>query len=177
MSKYQYILEKGSKKYHCPDCKRKTFVRYTDTETGNYLPEQYGRCDRESKCSYHLNPYSDGYETMISKKENANHSVNFISWKPQRIQPTEPVFFDYETFKQTLQHYEDTMFIQNLFTNVFFPFEVEDVTKVIQLYRLGTVAKGYRAGAISFAFIDLKGNVRTVFQSRKYIIKGSCVSN
>ena len=119
MSKYQYILEKGSKKYHCPDCKRKTFVRYTDTETGNYLPEQYGRCDRESKCSYHLNPYSDGYETMISKKENANHSVNFISWKPQRIQPTEPVFFDYETFKQTLQHYEDTMFIHNLFTNVF----------------------------------------------------------
>ncbi len=114
---------------------------------------------------------------MISKKENANHSVNFISWKPQRIQPTEPVFFDYETFKQTLQHYEDTMFIQNLFTNVFFPFEVEDVTKVIQLYRLGTVAKGYRAGAISFPFIDLKGNIRTVFQSRKYIIKGSCVSN
>src|SRR5690554_4535334 len=58
---YRYTLEKGSKKYHCPECNKKTFVRYIDTETGNYLPEQYGRCDRENNCAYHLNPYKDGY--------------------------------------------------------------------------------------------------------------------
>jgi hypothetical protein len=43
-----------------------------------------------------------------------------------------------------------------------FPFEVDEVTKVIQLYRLGTVANGYRAGAITFPFIDVKSNVRAV---------------
>ena len=43
-----------------------------------------------------------------------------------------------------------------------FPFEVDEVTKVIQLYRLGTVANGYRAGANTFPFIDIKGNVRAV---------------
>jgi hypothetical protein len=62
---HRYSLEKGSKKYHCPDCNKKTFVLYIDIETGDHLPELYGRCDRESKCSYHLNPYLDGYAKAI----------------------------------------------------------------------------------------------------------------
>ena len=77
---------------------------------------------------------------------------------------SEAVFFDFETFKSTLEsdRYEKNTFIQNLFSSVQFPFEVDDVTKVIQLYRLGTVSHGYRAGAITFPFIDLKGNVRAI---------------
>jgi len=169
MDKHRYILEKGSKKHHCPDCNKKTFVLYIDTETGDYLPEQYGRCDRESKCSYHLNPYLDGYAKAIWEQEQGNRSELLNNWKPQRKkvipQPTpEPVFFHFETFLQTLQpeRYEKNTFIQNLFYRVQFPFEVDEVTKVIQLYRLGTVANGYRAGANTFPFIDIKGNVRAV---------------
>jgi hypothetical protein len=45
---------------------------------------------------------------------------------------------------------------------VSFPFEVDEITKVIQLYRLGTVANGYRAGANTFPFIDIKDNVRAI---------------
>ena len=169
MNKHRYTLEKGSKKHHCPDCNKKTFVLYIDTETGDYLPEQYGRCDRESKCSYHLNPYLDGYAKAIWKQEQGNRSELPNNWKLQRKkvtpQPTpEPVFFDFDTFKQTLQpeRYEKNTFIQNLFYRIQFPFEVDEVTKVIQLYRLGTVANGYRAGANTFPFIDIKGNVRAV---------------
>ena len=172
MNKHRYTLEKGSKKYHCPDCNKKTFVRYIDTETGDYLPEQYGRCDRESKCSYHLNPYLDGYAKMIWEQEQKVTGVTKVTVPKQkyfRTQPKpqpnpEPVFFDFETFKQTLQpeRYEKNTFIQNLFYRVQFPFEVDEVTKVIQLYRLGTVANGYRAGANTFPFIDIKGNVRAV---------------
>lgn len=166
---HRYSLEKGSKKHHCPNCGKKRFVRYVDSETGGYLPEQYGRCDRESKCSYHLNPYLDGYTKAIWEQEQGNRSELPNNWKPQRKkaipQPTpEPVFFDFETFKQTLQpkRYEKNTFIQNLFYRMQFPFEVDEVTKVIQLYRLGTVANGYRAGANTFPFIDAKGNVRAV---------------
>ena len=166
---HRYSLEKGSKKHHCPDCNKKTFVLYIDTKTGDYLPEQYGRCDRESNCSYHLNPYLDGYAKAIWEQEQGSRSELPNNWKPKRKkaipQPTpEPVFFDFDTFKQTLQpeRYEKNTFIQNLFYRVQFPFEVDEVTKVIQLYRLGTVANGYRAGANTFPFVDIKGNVRAV---------------
>ncbi|MBX2937370.1 MAG: hypothetical protein KF879_09430 [Saprospiraceae bacterium] len=173
-TEHRYTLEKGSKKHHCPDCNKKTFVLYIDTETGDYLPEQYGRCDRESKCSYHLNPYLDGYAKAIWEQEQGNRSELPNNWKPQRKkaipQPTpEPVFFHFDTFKQTLQpeRYEKNTFIQNLFYRVQFPFEVDEVTKVIQLYRLGTVIKGSWTGAVTLPYIDKKGFVRTI-QVKKF---------
>ena len=167
-NEYRYILEKGSKKYHCPNCEKKTFVRYIDTKTGNYLPEKYGRCDRESKCSYNLNPYTDGYAKMIQEREHGQYSEN---WKSQRIAPRpkptpkpEIVFIPVEIFKQTLQpkRYEQNIFLQNLLCRVTFPFETKDLEEVISLYYLGTVCNGYRAGAITFPFIDIENNVRAI---------------
>jgi hypothetical protein len=161
MKRNQYILEKGSKKFNCPECFKKSFVRYIDTIQGDYLPENYGRCDRESKCSYHLNPYLNGYAKEMQEQKS------FI--KPQRKNaipqpPAETIFFDFDTFKQTLQpyRYEKNVFLQNLLSRVQFPFDAVEVTKVIQLYRLGTVASGYRAGANTFPFIDINQNVRAI---------------
>ena len=56
METFKYSLEIGSKKYVCPSCNKKTFVFYVDTETGNYLTNDYGRCDREQNCNYHKAP-------------------------------------------------------------------------------------------------------------------------
>lgn len=164
---YRYIFEKGSKKHHCPNCNKKRFVRYIDNSTGDYLPEQYGRCDRESKCGYHLNPYKDGYSQMIWEQETQGQGFTALR-RPHRVPkpkpPQKPVYFDFETFRQTLEpdRYKQNQFIQNLLRSVPFPFEVNDVTKVVEQYRLGTIANGYRKGAVTFPFIDKDHNVRTI---------------
>lgn len=164
-TEHRYIFEKGSKKHRCPNCDKKRFVRYIDTQTGGYLPDQYGRCDRESKCGYFLNPYKDGYAKAIWEQEQGNKT----DWKPQqlkRIKKTvakpKRAFIPVEVFNRTRAGYEQNTFIQNLLTRVAFPFEVQDIEKVIAMYHLGTIQKGYRKGANTFPFIDVQGNVRAV---------------
>src|SRR5690554_682609 len=165
MDKYRYILEKGSKKHLCPECEKKRFVRYIDTQTSEYLPNQYGRCDRESKCSYHLNPYLDGYAKAIWEQEQGNKT----EWKPQQpkrikkpVNKPKRAFIPVEVFNRTRAGYEQNTFIQNLLTRVAFPFEVQDIEKVISLYHLGTVQNGYRKGANTFPFIDIQNKVRAI---------------
>lgn len=164
-TEHRYIFEKGSKKHLCPECTKKRFVRYIDTETGEYLPDQYGRCDRESKCGYFLNPYKDGYAKTIREQEQGNKT----DWKPQQpkrikkpVNKPKRAFIPVEVFNRTRAGYEQNTFIQNLLTRVAFPFEVQDIEKVISLYHLGTIQNGYRAGANTFPFIDVQGNVRAV---------------
>ncbi|MCG7281761.1 DUF6371 domain-containing protein [Chryseobacterium taklimakanense] len=165
MSNYRFKLEKSSRKHQCPQCGKKRFVRFIDTITGGYLPDHYGRCDREVNCGYFLNPYTDYYiqPLLDADKENITElpKKRPVIQVPVQQTPT-PVFFDFETFKNTLGNYDQNTFIQNLISRVPFPFSSDEVTKVIQLYGLGTVAKGYRAGAITFPFIDIEGNVRAV---------------
>ena len=72
------------------------------------------------------------------------------------------VFIPVEVFNRTRAGYEKNVFIQNLLSQVAFPFEVQDIEKVISLYRLGTVQNGYRLGANTFPFIDINDNVRAV---------------
>ncbi|WNI35965.1 DUF6965 family protein [Chryseobacterium sp. SG20098] len=177
-TEYLYILEIGSKKFPCPECEKRSFVRYINTETREYLHKDYGRCDRESKCAYHLNPYLDGYAAMIQEEKQRAAGVTTVNSAKQKYiysrqrhlnsfkahPGTKTVYFDLETFKATLkpEGYEKNTFIQNLLSQIKFPFEADEVTKVIELYRLGTITEGYRAGAVTFPFIDSEGNIRTV---------------
>jgi hypothetical protein len=167
-TRHRYILEKGSRKHCCPECGKKTFVWYIDSQTGDYLPEAYGRCDREVKCSYHLNPYKDGYGKVEWQQERAGGATGLISPRlfrkvpPKPLPEVEPAFIPKYVLQQTLQGYKQNTFLQNLLSRVPFPFDVKDVEKVTALYYLGTVCNGYRAGAITFPFIDRAGNVRAI---------------
>lgn len=164
-TEHRYIFEKGSKKHHCPNCDKKCFVRYIDTQTGEYLSEQYGRCDRESNCGYFLNPYKDGYTKAIWEQEQGNKT----EWKPQQrkrikkpVNKPQRAFIPVEVFNRTRAGYEQNTFIQNLLTRVAFPFEVQDIEKVISMHHLGTVQNGYRKGANTFPFIDIQNKVRAI---------------
>ena len=56
MKNYKYSLEKYNPKvgkHICPSCNhRSVFVRYINNDSGEYLDETIGRCDREDKCEY-----------------------------------------------------------------------------------------------------------------------------
>jgi len=56
MRGFKYSLDPSSKKFICPSCGKRRFVRYIDNETGEYISDDCGRCDREQSCGYHLTP-------------------------------------------------------------------------------------------------------------------------
>ncbi len=56
MIQFKYTLDKSSKKFVCPKCNKKSFVKYIETETNDYLSDEFGRCDRQSSCQYFLTP-------------------------------------------------------------------------------------------------------------------------
>lgn len=62
---YRYILDPSSKKYKCPDCDQLSLVIFIDSETGEMM-ENYGRCDRESKCGFFYHPSKDGFQNHKS---------------------------------------------------------------------------------------------------------------
>lgn len=66
-------LDTSTKKFQCPQCGKKTFVLYKNTE-GDYLPEEFGRCDREDKCGYHSKPSAKPKLCYFASGAVVNHS-------------------------------------------------------------------------------------------------------
>jgi hypothetical protein len=118
MKHYKHTLDPSSKKFFCPKCNKKTFVLYIETETGNYLKDEFGRCDRESRCSYYNNPKTK----IINKFEIKNYNT------------IETSFHNYELVIQSGQNFVQNNFVQFLETL----FTKDEVKKAIAKYFLGT---------------------------------------
>ncbi len=205
---YKFKLASNkAQKTSCPACKKsRRWQRYLNAETGEILPEKYGRCDREIKCGEWIKPdekteqkkenkitLSDGriifdfafseqlkdeVKNLPGTKWNGQKKVweieNSDLTEPVKIfaeknaftiydrRTVPPVFMPTDVLHQTLNSYEKNKFVQNLLHRVSFPFPPSDLEKVISLYRLGTIGKGYRAGAVTFPFIDIDGKIRAI---------------
>jgi hypothetical protein len=157
MGNYRFILDKSSKKFVCTQCDKKRFVKYIDTETQEYLPSEFGNCDRIAKCGYTSNPYKAGY----LKNELAKFGNN---WQLQKLAKTckqsslkvaaKPLFpIPDNVLLHTLKNYESNNLIKYLLTK----FDEVAIVKQIEDYAMGTV-NNYT----SFPYIDAKGVCRAI---------------
>ena len=87
---FRYSLEKGSKKFICPNCGRKSFTKYVDNKTNTYLSDEIGRCDRENNCGYHNKPSGKNHPItnhhisepdILSERIDASLLINSITYK------------------------------------------------------------------------------------------------
>lgn len=136
---YQNTLDKSSKKFICPNCGKRTFVRFVETESGKYLAENFGRCDRESECRYYAHPF--------------NEKIYFRAFKTPEIIPTS--YISSEIMSKTENNYEENNFVKFLLKH----FDVKQVGKALEVYHIGTSKKWN--GACVFWQIDNQNKIRT----------------
>lgn len=66
---YKFLPYTPTSKVDCPYCgHKKCFVRYVDTDSGEIMDTEFGRCDREESCRYNKHPLS-GIQQRFMKSE------------------------------------------------------------------------------------------------------------
>ena len=132
MIQFKYKLDKSSKKFVCPKCGKRTFVKYIETETGNYLTDDLGRCDRETNCCYHKPP-----------KGKENKTIEIIN-----IPKLPPTYHSLELVQKSFLNCSQNNFVaflQTLFTS-------DEVMGAVNKYLIAT--SNHYAGATIFWQID-----------------------
>ena len=117
-----------------------------DSFNGSYLPDSFGRCDREIKCRYHLKPRNIAINTDY-RFESRNSAKKTDS----------QIYIPGNILESTLKGYHTNNFIKNLVSTIPYPLLKKDVNKVIELYCVGTYG-----GATSFPYIDTNGNITAI---------------
>ena len=136
---FKFSLDSSSKKFTCPSCEKKRFVRYVDNETKNYLSDEFGRCDRESSCGYHLPPTSN--PTLVD------------SSTIKTLQPISIIDLGYVSASET--KYDEN----HLFDYLTKHFKKEEILQCFKKYKVGT--SKYWKGATVFWQIDQNSKVRS----------------
>ena len=144
LTKYRFTLDPGSKKFRCPNCNQKRLVRYLDDETGDYLPDDIGRCDRELNCGYHKPP-----------READLDIAGALYSPPEPPKEPAPSYLPFKYVSRSLCNYEGNSFISWLATLPGWSWEI--ASDVARLYQVGTSKDGWAI----FWQIDKAGKVRS----------------
>ena len=157
MASHRYILEPYQSgkptRFDCPQCSpehRKTFSRYLDRETGEYLADHVGRCSRESNCAYHYTPRQ---HYQATKSEVFNHGKYRPTVKKGRPALVEMSTIPVEILKASRKGYEHNSFIDYLLTFT----DSDMVSRLISRYHIGTSKRW--DGATVFWWITPDGSV------------------
>ncbi|MRJ11320.1 hypothetical protein EDL98_09590 [Ornithobacterium rhinotracheale] len=129
---YRYKLDSSSRKFICPSCGKKTFVRFIDSLTKEYLQDNLGRCDREINCGYFKYPNKNKLETTL-----------------QAPKVKETTYHDYDLVEKTMDYKGDNNFLNYLRSL----FKEDIVQKIKRDYKIGTADFFYN-GAIFWQIDD-----------------------
>lgn len=182
---YRYKLDDrpGKRKINCPnpacpDHKRsgaKTFTRYYDTQTGEFIADEVGRCDHEVKCRYHLTPseYFDRYPMLKNHSKGSAAPQSAAGGSPLTTDPSsfspQPLNYGahhsqltthhskipFDLFRKSLKDHQKN----NLYLFLMFRLSKEVADQVAARYYLGT--SKYLPGAPVFWYIDSKFGITT----------------
>ncbi|QEL01113.1 hypothetical protein FKG96_09935 [Olivibacter sp. LS-1] len=143
MKKFKYELDRSSKKFICPSCDKKTFVRYKDVE-GNYITDEtFGRCDREVNC---------GYLKYPTDKDD------YVFVPPVRNAEPPPSYIDRADVDETLQDYYLNPLCQHLVQKI----GEAGVIRMVETYRFGIdrLTISNRDWVVFWQY-DVKGKIRS----------------
>ncbi len=178
---YSYKLEKYkglSNRFPCPKCghKRK-FTRYVSVETGAYLADHVGRCERIETCRYHYPPAHYFRDQRALQPVLRSDDKAAIPPAVKRDFPAQPVvkaapvvqpavqveqqeprisYIPHDIYRGSHIRYAENNFVQYLYT---LGRDRAVVNRKILQYRLGTSARW--AGATVFWQVDVAQRVRT----------------
>ena len=162
----------------CPGCEEPhCFTRYLDTDTGELLPGEYGRCDRETNCGYVLSPYTRpaggglSYATAAEREEALPASPPRLV-RPAPAAPGPVVSIPAEVMQASLGHYERNALARLLQVH----FGAGVAAELLTRFQLGTSA--HWPGACVFWLIDEQGRVRggqvVLYDETGHTVKEPC---
>ena len=170
LSTHRYTLQPyaGPKsRTSCPACgKAREFTRYVDTDTGELLPDEYGRCNRETNCGYQLSPYTRpagggrSYAGQVRFDERTGQPApTRAPWAPAprsllSAPPPAVLTIPPDVFRATLGRYDRNHLAQLLRQH----FGVGVADELLSRFHVGTSA--HWPGACVFWLVDEQGRVR-----------------
>lgn len=151
------VTGKTPKKYKCPQCGKKSFVRYVDTRNGcQYVNNDVGKCDRINHCGYHYTPHQFFDDNPWLKEVKRQTPAPKLFKQPKRKNEIfQPLSYDY-----VLKNHSPL--------STFWQWMISDCKKKLHLTdnSLNTVYDDYMIGCtnqsdIIFWQIDEEGRVHT----------------
>ncbi len=160
MNEHRYTLESYIRKairIRCTICQdsRKTFTRYVDTETGEYLADHVGKCSREIKCGHHYPPIEFFKEPRVIPVDEANLFGRPSKKVSINEHPETKSSIDSSIFQGSLKHYELNKLVKFLETR----FGKSVVKNLVEKYYIGS-SKHWN-GATVFWLVDGDNQIRS----------------